>query len=136
MLQNRKVYTLENLLKLREAARAEGKVVVHCHGCFDIVHPGHVAHLQFAKSSGDVLLQRARGMRVLVVGDYVLDRYHFCDATDVAGESPMLSLRSLQQRDYDGGAGVIALHLAALGAQPALVGALADDDLSNQIEMR
>ena len=74
--------------------------------------------------------------KVLVVGDYILDRYHFCDATGVAGEGPMLSLRAMQDRDYDGGAGVIALHLAGLGARPTLVSALADDELSSQIEMR
>ena len=27
-----------------------------CHGTFDIVHPGHVRHLLFAKSKGDVLV--------------------------------------------------------------------------------
>ena len=82
------------------------------------------------------LLQRARGQKVLVIGDYILDRYHFCDATGVAGEGPMLSLRALQTRDYDGGAGVIALHLAGLGAKPTLVSAMGEDELSRQIEMR
>jgi rfaE bifunctional protein kinase chain/domain len=82
------------------------------------------------------VMRRARGQRVVVVGDYILDRYHFCDATGVAGEGPMLSLRTMQDRDYDGGAGVIALHLAGLGAQPVLVSALADDELSAQIAMR
>lgn len=48
----------------------------------------------------------------------------------------MLSLRALQQRDFDGGAGVIALHLAGLGANPTLISALGEDELSRQIEMR
>ena len=82
------------------------------------------------------LLHRGRGRRIAVIGDYILDRYHFCDATGVAGEGPMLSLRPMQERDYDGGAGVIALHLAAMGAQPTLISALADDELSAQISMR
>ena len=30
-----------------------------------------------------------RGKRVAVIGDYVLDRHHFCEATGVAGESPL-----------------------------------------------
>ncbi len=82
------------------------------------------------------LVQRFRGQKVVVVGDYILDRYHFCDATGVASEGPMMALRTLQQKDFDGGAGVIALHLAGLGANPVLVTALADDDASRQIEMR
>jgi rfaE bifunctional protein kinase chain/domain/rfaE bifunctional protein nucleotidyltransferase chain/domain len=268
MPPSRKVCTLENLLARREAARTAGRVVVHCHGCFDIVHPGHIQHLQFARSLGDVLvvsvsadrhvnkgaarplipdelraasvaalecvdhvyvnpdptavglldalrpdvyvkgseyerssdprflaerltitrhggrvvfsncdvvfsstaligslggaadrlrgeklarlrerhgltdanlhglLARGRGRRVVVVGDYILDRYHFCDATGVAGEGPIMSLRTLDARDYDGGAGVVALHLAGLGARPVLVSALADDDVSRRAELR
>ncbi len=51
-----KVITRERLLSLRERARSEGVRVVHCHGCFDLVHPGHVRHLRQARSLGDVLL--------------------------------------------------------------------------------
>jgi rfaE bifunctional protein nucleotidyltransferase chain/domain len=32
------------------------KKVVMCHGTFDIVHPGHVRHLLYAKSKGDMLV--------------------------------------------------------------------------------
>jgi rfaE bifunctional protein kinase chain/domain len=82
------------------------------------------------------LVQRFRGQKVVVIGDFILDRYHFCDATGVASEGPMMTLRSLEQKDYDGGAGVIALHLAGLGASPTLITALADDEPSRQVEMR
>src|SRR5919206_180539 len=56
MFANRKTLTLDALLALRAEARDAGRTVVHCHGCFDIVHPGHIQHLQFAKSLGDVLV--------------------------------------------------------------------------------
>lgn len=262
-----KVCGLDALLARRGADRAAGRTVVHCHGCFDIVHPGHIRHLQFARSLGDVLvvsvsadahvgkgvsrplipdalragsvaalecvdrvyinphptaeplleamrpdvyvkgseyennqdprflaereavtrhggrvvfsscdvvysstaligslgrtdrfdgdkiaalrdrydladarlhqlLTRARGQRVVVIGDYVLDRYHFCEAAAIAGEGPMMSLRSIGEEDYDGGAGVIALHLAGLGARPVLVSALADDEPSRRARNR
>ena len=29
---------------------------MHCHGCFDIVHPGHIHHLQYARSLGNLLI--------------------------------------------------------------------------------
>jgi bifunctional ADP-heptose synthase (sugar kinase/adenylyltransferase) len=48
----------------------------------------------------------------------------------------MMSLRALEQREYDGGAGVIALHLAGLGAAPVLVTAMANDKASRRAEMR
>jgi rfaE bifunctional protein kinase chain/domain/rfaE bifunctional protein nucleotidyltransferase chain/domain len=37
-------------------ARPREKKVIMCHGTFDIVHPGHVRHLLYAKSKGDVLV--------------------------------------------------------------------------------
>ncbi len=32
------------------------KTVVMCHGTFDIVHPGHLRHLMYAREKGDVLI--------------------------------------------------------------------------------
>ncbi len=40
----------------RSLLREQGTSLVHCHGCFDIVHPGHVRHLRFAAEQGDRLL--------------------------------------------------------------------------------
>src|SRR6202453_620645 len=53
---HRKICNLERLLGVRREARAAGRVIVHCHVCFDIVHPGHIQHLQYAKSLGDELV--------------------------------------------------------------------------------
>jgi rfaE bifunctional protein kinase chain/domain/rfaE bifunctional protein nucleotidyltransferase chain/domain len=267
MTPTRKICNLQRLLDLRAQARDCGRVVVHCHGCFDIVHPGHIQHLQYARSlgdelivtvsadsqvnkgvdrplipddlraaslaalecvdwvhvnpeptaarllealqpdiyvkgkeyeriqdprflaerdavinrggrvvfsSGDVvysstalissleqrenfhdekisrfrdrfdlgtqslrnLIQRFQGRKVLVIGDYILDRYHFCDATGVAGEAPVMALHQLQSRTYDGGAAVIALHLAGLGAEPILITGLAEDAASHETQLR
>jgi rfaE bifunctional protein kinase chain/domain/rfaE bifunctional protein nucleotidyltransferase chain/domain len=267
MVPTKKICNLQRIVAVREEARAAGRVVVHCHGCFDIVHPGHIQHLQYARSLGDALIvtvsadaQMKKGVdrplipqdlrasslaalecvdwvhvdthptavelleqlrpdvyvkgseyerncdprflaerqavqkhggrvvfssgdvvysstalinsirdndafndektarfrdrfdltgahltalmtdfpnqKVLVIGDYILDRYHFCDATGVAGEGPMMALRLLQSREYDGGAAVIALHLAGLGAEVSLVTALAEDVNSAEITCR
>lgn len=262
-----KIVPLAKLLDWRERQRAEGRVVVHCHGCFDIVHPGHIAHLQEAKRQGDALvvsvssdanvnkgyarplipddlraaslaalecvdvvyvnptatavdllgqlrpdvfvkgkeyerssdprflieretvaggggrvaftsgdivysstaligsltekdpfeaekLARFRdrydlaaprltglvrgfeGKRVAVVGDYIRDVYHFCDATAIASEGPMMTLRALGRKEYDGGAAVIARHVAAMGAQATLVTSLAAGRDSDEIAAR
>lgn len=267
MAANPKICGLERLAAVRQNARDAGRVVVLCHGCFDIIHPGHIQHLQYARSlgdelivtvsadsqvgkgvdrplipddlragslaalqcvdwvhvnphptamelleelrpdiyvkgkeyennhdprflteqqtvtkhggrvvfsSGDVvysstaliqvmegrepfsdekvarfrekfglsghsltrLIHKFRGQKVVVVGDYIVDRYHFCDATGIAGEGPMMALRQLQSQDFDGGAAVIALHLAGLGAQPTLVTGLGADWESHQTAMR
>lgn len=247
-----KVLTRTELLARRAAARQQGRTVVQCHGCFDIVHPGHVRHLQHAARQGDILLvtitadsrmakgagrplipqelraenlaaldcvdwvyidphptaeslledvrpdvyvkgreyennndprfqaekvaverhggrvvfssgdivfsstalvaamehaadpfharirqlteseelspsrldaliESFKGLRVCVVGETLIDTYVLCDRPEIAGESPVMSLRPLEQRSYDGGAAIIARHLAALGARPTLV---------------
>ena len=267
MSTSRKLLPLEKLLAWRAEARLAGKTVVHCHGCFDIVHPGHIMHLQYARSLGDLLvvsvsadsqvnkgvsrplipddlraaslaalecvdcghinphptaaellgelkpdvyvkgkeyennfdprflaerqvveaaggrvvfssgeviysstalidgmaakdgfvdqkilrycqrhdlgpasvhklLHQFRQRKVVIVGDYILDRYHFCDAVGVAGEGPMMALRHIERGDYDGGGAVIGLHALHMGAGATLVTALADDQDSAQTEMR
>ncbi len=34
----------------------QGKKIVLCNGVFDLMHPGHIAHLQAAKAMGDILV--------------------------------------------------------------------------------
>ncbi len=252
-----KVLSHDQLLALRASARAEGRAVVQCHGCFDIVHPGHIRHLRQARGSGDILLvsitgdaayskrggaplipeelraenlaeldcvdwvyidprptardllaevkpdvyvkgreyeangdprfqaeretveahggrvvfssgdvvfsstaliaslERSadpyharlsqlldldeldgprlngllgamRGKRVLIIGETILDRYVLCDQPEIASESPVMTLRPLETRHYDGGAAVIARHIAALGGRPVLLTGLPD----------
>lgn len=36
--------------------RAQGRRVVQSHGIFDLIHPGHIAHLEGARALGDVLV--------------------------------------------------------------------------------
>ena len=36
--------------------KSEGKKIVHCHGCFDFMHPGHIKYFQASKKMGDVLV--------------------------------------------------------------------------------
>jgi rfaE bifunctional protein nucleotidyltransferase chain/domain len=247
-----KILPIDDLVVIREHLRREGKRVVQCHGCFDVVHPGHIRYLRFARTLGDVLIvsvsaddgvgkgfdrpyipeelrlenlaslefvdyvcladatwggpalgalrpdvyvkgreyetnedprfaeernivhdyggeivfgsgdlvfssteiienrpeafglrderveaycrrhgiQRARvdellsalaGLRILVIGDPILDHYVFCEGTSVAPESPILSVSPVDEEFYVGGGALIASQLAALGAQATLL---------------
>jgi len=263
-----KILSHEQLLQLRAQAREQGNRVVQCHGCFDIVHPGHVRHLRFARAQGEILLvsitgdggiskgvgrpliphelraenlaeldcvdwvfveprptaaelldevrpdvyikgreyefnrdprfqaerdtverhggrvvfssgdvvfsssalieameressdplqrrlgqlmrepdlateeltalvDRFQGRRVVVVGEIMQDTYVFCDRPEVADESPMMTLRPVQHQYFDGGAAIIARHLAALGAQPILITPMPGGELSEIIQAR
>ena len=253
-----KIKTLPQLLEAREAARQRGKRIVQCHGCFDIVHPGHIRHLRQARALGDLLVvsitgdrgiskgagrplipeelraenlaaldcvdfvyidpqptalslleklkpdvyikgkeyennndprfaaeRRAvetaggrvvfssgdvvfsstaliaaleqtsdpyhqrlvqlsqrpdlqgpelfslistfRNKRVVIVGESIIDTYILCAQPRVASESPVMTLRPVEARHYDGGAAIVARHCAALGARPVLVTPVPDE---------
>jgi D-beta-D-heptose 7-phosphate kinase/D-beta-D-heptose 1-phosphate adenosyltransferase len=47
---------LRELLARRHRWSAEGRRVVFTNGCFDLLHPGHVALLEAARGKGDVLV--------------------------------------------------------------------------------
>ncbi|HEX5864700.1 MAG TPA: PfkB family carbohydrate kinase [Casimicrobiaceae bacterium] len=51
----RKVKTLEELCQA-VGPRPRAKKVVMCHGVFDLVHPGHIRHLLYAKEKADILI--------------------------------------------------------------------------------
>lgn len=51
-----KIFALEELSHIIQKLKSEGKKVVLCHGCFDLIHPGHVKHFQAAKKMGDFLV--------------------------------------------------------------------------------
>lgn len=51
-----KVKALEELQAIAEDARNAGLKVVLCHGVFDLVHMGHVRHLEKARQEGDMLI--------------------------------------------------------------------------------
>ncbi len=51
-----KVVSMEQLLPALQQLRLAGKRIVMTNGCFDLLHPGHVASLQEARKQGDCLL--------------------------------------------------------------------------------
>jgi rfaE bifunctional protein nucleotidyltransferase chain/domain len=51
-----KILELADLGVRIAAERAAGKRIVHAHGVFDLLHPGHIRHLAEAKSLGDLLV--------------------------------------------------------------------------------
>ena len=56
-----KIIRPEDFPAWRESTRASGKVWVGTNGCFDLLHAGHVAYLEAARSLGDALLVGLNG---------------------------------------------------------------------------
>lgn len=67
MTLSNKIVSLETLASVAEAARAAGKTIIHCHGVFDLLHIGHIKHLQAARRLGDLLI-------VTITPDHFVDK--------------------------------------------------------------
>ncbi|MEO5958402.1 MAG: adenylyltransferase/cytidyltransferase family protein, partial [Opitutaceae bacterium] len=48
--------------------RTEGRTLVHCHGTFDLIHPGHIVHFEEAKALGDILVVTITGEKFVNKG--------------------------------------------------------------------
>lgn len=55
-MPNGKIQIIGALADILSQLRAEKKTIVHCHGVYDLLHVGHIKHLQSARSLGDVLV--------------------------------------------------------------------------------
>ena len=53
---NTKIFSLDDAAKFASRLRKNSLHIVMAHGCFDLLHVGHVKHLQFARRQGDVLI--------------------------------------------------------------------------------
>jgi rfaE bifunctional protein kinase chain/domain len=82
------------------------------------------------------LLGAFRSNRILIVGETILDTYVLCDRPDVAGESPVMTLRPIERRHYDGGAAIIARNIAAMGGKPVLITPLPRTEQGESIRRR
>ena len=55
-MTRQKILTRNDLLTWRQQQRQAGRRVVWTNGCFDLLHPGHVASLEAARELGDCLV--------------------------------------------------------------------------------
>ena len=53
---NNKIRRIDELAEALAKLRGEGKRIVHCHGVFDLLHIGHIKHLEAARAFGDKLV--------------------------------------------------------------------------------
>jgi rfaE bifunctional protein nucleotidyltransferase chain/domain len=58
---NGKVFSIEQLARISDELRANGKKLVVTNGCFDLLHVGHVRYLQAARALGDALAVGVNG---------------------------------------------------------------------------
>ena len=81
-------------------------------------------------------LPRFHCARVLVIGDIMLDRYWEGPTARISPEAPVPVVRVEQITDRPGGAGNVALNLAALGTSARLGGHCGDDEMADALQDR
>ena len=55
-MTDKKIFNIKNVGDIFTSLKSKGKKIVHCHGCFDLIHHGHIKHFEAAKKFGDVLV--------------------------------------------------------------------------------
>jgi D-beta-D-heptose 7-phosphate kinase/D-beta-D-heptose 1-phosphate adenosyltransferase len=71
--------------------------------------------------------------KVLVIGDVMLDRFWRGAATRISPEAPVPVVKVAGVDDRPGGAGNVAINLAALGVETTLSGLVGDDEHAKQL---
>jgi rfaE bifunctional protein kinase chain/domain len=89
-----------------------------------------LAELRSRYTAAEVVaqLQWARNLKVLVVGETILDEYVYCDAMGKSGKEPILIMRYRAKELQAGGVLAIANHLAEFCQEVAVLSCLGDVD--------
>jgi len=72
-------------------------------------------------------------VKLLVLGDTIVDNYVACDALGMSAEAPVLVVKELENREFIGGAAIVASHVAALGAVCHYISVVGKDEQSNMV---
>lgn len=79
------------------------------------------------------VLRKIKGLRVLVIGDVMLDHYIWGDATRISPEAPVPVVDIARDTYTAGGASNVALNLRSLGAVAGVAGYVARDEAGTRL---
>lgn len=108
-MDNHKIISREEFAELRSEFRKNHKTVVLCHGVFDLLHYGHIEHLQEAKEQGDILVVSVTAAKYVNKGP---GRPYFND------QQRMTFLASLEFVDYVILSEAVTVHKIVESVQP------------------
>jgi D-beta-D-heptose 7-phosphate kinase/D-beta-D-heptose 1-phosphate adenosyltransferase len=79
------------------------------------------------------ILAQFPALRILVIGDLMLDHYVWGEVSRISPEAPVPIVHVLRESDTAGGAANVALNLAALGVRTEVMGCLGDDGAGTRL---
>ncbi len=68
------------------------------------------------------------GIRVLVIGDLIIDTYITCDPLGMSQEDPSIVVTPIEQKTFVGGAGIVSAHARGLGAEVRYLSVVGADE--------
>ena len=74
------------------------------------------------------LIKGFSSLKVLVIGDLIIDEYITCEALGMSQEDPTIVVTPLDTTRFIGGAGIVAQHASGLGAQVEFVSVAGSDE--------
>lgn len=100
---------------------------------FEVYPPETVKYLKLLSRRHSIEEVRARlselsKLKVLVIGDAIIDQYHYCRAMDRSSKESLVVHRYLSEESFAGGALAVANHVAELCGQVDLVTVLGSAD--------
>ncbi|WP_370623230.1 PfkB family carbohydrate kinase [Polynucleobacter sp. UB-Tiil-W10] len=82
---------------------------------------------QFENKSLVPVINTFSALRVVVIGDLIVDEYITCDALGMSQEDPTIVVTPIKEDLFVGGAGIVAAHAAGLGAHVSYFGIVGND---------
>lgn len=73
-------------------------------------------------------LKKFQGLRVVVIGDLMIDEYINCDPLGMSREDPTLVITPVESKRFVGGAGIVAAHARGLGASVRFISVAGQDE--------
>jgi rfaE bifunctional protein kinase chain/domain len=70
-------------------------------------------------------------LRVLVIGDFIIDDYINCEPLGMSHEDHTVVVSPIERRRFIGGAGIVAAHTASLGAATNFITVVGTDDAAS-----
>ncbi len=79
---------------------------------------------------------RLSDLKVVVVGDLIIDDYIDCDPLGMSQEDPAIVVTPIDTRRFVGGAGIVAAHAAGLGASVRFITIAGEDEVADYAERK
>ena len=74
------------------------------------------------------LITKKNKLKILIIGDTIVDQYVACDAIGMSAEAPVVVVRELESQEYLGGAAIVASHVQALGGLSKFISVVGKDE--------